>query len=112
MKNQTCNNIFDMSDNFRSKNMLNIFDGTDVSDLPPDVQKEISPLHRGTYSFHVRELFKIKNTLHVDEIIIAYYRQHKHKLERKKAQEIVNNLTIQKILKRVDVNTYQLIREV
>jgi len=90
----------------------NIFDGTDVSDLPVDIQNDISPLYRGKYSYHIRELFKMKPVLHVDEIIIAYYRKYNERLERDKAQEVVNNLKTQKILKRVAVNTYQLIREV
>jgi hypothetical protein len=92
--------------------MLNIFDRNDISDLPLNLREKASLSFRSKFTNDVFELFKIKNTLHVDDIIVAYYRKHGYILDRKKAQSIVNNLRVQKVLKRVDVNTYQLIREI
>jgi len=90
----------------------NIFDLTDLSDLPEEYKEQLSVINfKKEESKNLFNLFLMKNKLKTDEIMVAYYRKYNKKVERRWVQATINNFIGARLIKRVERNEYKLIRD-
>lgn len=90
---------------------INIFDLTNLDDLPEDCRTQLGvPLFKTNKTKKTFELFSLKNKLTVDEIIVALYRKHKIKIKRQEVQSILFNWKVKyNFLKKINKNQYEFI---
>lgn len=82
----------------------NTFDFTDLSDIPNEVKSELSK--KGFVKDRICNLLKSSlsvrpDGLNIDEILVAYYRQHKEKVTRDTMYVHLNRLKVLGRVKKV-----------
>lgn len=70
-----------------SKDDLHIFDMTDIHDVPEEVAKNLIGYGNRLLLKKIYSLFQIKDTLSMDEILLALYRKYGVKLSRSSAYQ-------------------------
>lgn len=96
-----------------TKKTQDIFDLSDVSDLPQDIKKQLGmPVFKKEECKNLYELFTLKPRLKIDEIIVAFHRKYKKVVNREWLQCTLNNFRTYNLVKRVEKNEYQLVRNI
>lgn len=91
--------------------MSELFDLENTKDLPEEILKiiriEMRKNDYNSFTKSIRDLFYKKNTLSLDEVIVALYRQTKNIPSRRKVLNSLSSLS-RKILKKIGTHLYRL----
>lgn len=69
----------------KNKQAKDIFDLSNLDDLPDGVKKHLRLLNFRKHSYIIAKLFEEQNCLTLDQVIVALYRKHKIIKDRKAA---------------------------
>ena len=83
-------------------NENNIFDLTNVDDLPEDQKRQLKLINVRDDAKNLLGLFELKNRLSIDEIIVGLYRLHKMIKSRTWVSSTLYNLSKKSLIKKVD----------
>lgn len=92
--------------------MSDIFDLKTLDDVPDSLKKKLSVFR---FSYNVQELislFKIKNRLTIDEIIVGCFRKYKKEHDRAWVSCTAYNLCKKGVLKKCNVGEYVLVKKI
>lgn len=80
----------------------NLFDLSKTDDLPEKIKEKLRRIPVRKDAKKLLDLFKIKQTLSIDEIIVGLYRQYKMEKSRTWIHSTLYNLSRKEILKKVE----------
>lgn len=80
--------------------MKDIFDIKDISDIPAIVANNLTSLRMSSPVKQLISLFKIKNSLTIDEVLVGSFRKHKKTYARSYVSCILYNLYRRGLLKK------------
>lgn len=91
--------------------MSNIFDMENIDDLPEDLKGKMRDKKTGliNYQKKVINLFKEKNILTIDEIIVGLFRLHNIVKTRISVSSVLFSIQKKELIKRIDSGKYELI---
>lgn len=87
--------------------IIDIFDTNNIEDLPELSRKRIKLSNFKGNTLKVIDLFELKNTLSVNEVIVSLYRLHKLEKTKGWVHTTLNNLQLKETIKRIDKGLYQ-----
>lgn len=92
--------------------MEDIFDTKNILYIPVSLKNQLSGLRHSKQTKELLSLFKIKNRLTIDEILVGLYRKYKRQQSRVWVTYTAYNLTRKGIIKRFSVGEYGLVKNI
>jgi hypothetical protein len=92
----------------RMTNTKDDFDIEDLTDLPLVIRKKVKVNQRLNVMGPVMKLFRDRNILSIDEVLVALYRRYKIGPHRSSLHSSLNNLVTKGYLRKVGMGTYEI----
>jgi len=91
---------------------MNIFDLSDISDLPIPLKNKLSILRSSSETRKIINLFKMKDTLTIDEILVGFFREYKKEISRSWVSTTLYNLSRKGFVRKLKVGQYKLVHDI